>query len=359
MADRIVIRREIFWGMSEEAIREAVAQTAMSLLGIREGTKEFEEQIRKVYNSLKPLPVGYQLSKKDAWCAAFVTVVGMMLEISGVILPECSCSRMIEKYRKAGRWMEADDYDADIGDILMWDWQDSGKGDNTGAPDHTGILVAKDGDEWVVCEGNYDNQVKLRTLRRDQIRIRGWCLPDYAALVHGYRDVPKDAWFRRAVEWAEGKDIVEGIGEGDFAPDMGCTRGQLVTMLWRLSGEPEAGEGHPFLDVKENAFFAKAVRWAEETGITEGMADDVFDPYGFCTRAQIVTMIWRWKGRELAENVNHPFEDAAGEKWYSDAVEWAWCKGITIGVTGTAFEPFRGCTRAQVVTMLHRLETGR
>lgn len=354
MAEKI-IRRSIYWGMSEEAIRERVAEIALGLLGIKEGTREFEEKIRSVYNSIKPLPYGHKLSKTDPWCAAFVTVVGILAEISDIILPECSCSRMIELYKARGQWMEDDGYDGQVGDILMWDWQDKGVGDCTGAPDHVGILVEKDGDEWQVAEGNYDNQVKLRPVRRDQIRIRGWCLPDYAALVHGYQDVPRDAWYREAVQWADGKGITEGIAEGAFGPELGCTRAQVVTMLWRLAGKPEAKPGPLFTDAQDGAWYYKAVAWAAGEGITEGIAEGIFAPDALCTRAQIVTMLWRCAGRPMAENGNHPFADVDGESWYADAVEWAWCKGITIGCAEREFMPFGVCTRAQLVEMLYRL----
>lgn len=290
-----IIRRRIYWGMSEQAIRERVAQIALGLLGIKEGTRAFEEKIRSVYNDLKPLPFGHKLSKTDPWCAAFVTVVGILAEISDIILPECSCSRMIELYKAKGQWMEDDGYDGRIGDILMWDWQDKGVGDCTGAPDHVGILVEKDGDDWKVAEGNFDNQAKLRPVRRDQIHIRGWCLPDYAALVHGFTDVPGDAWYREAAQWAEGEGITEGIAEGTFAPDALCTRAQIVTMLWRSAGRP------------------------------------------------------------MAENGNHPFGDVDGESWYAEAVEWAWCHGLTIGCSEREFMPEAVCNRAQLVELLYRM----
>ncbi len=355
MADKKIIRRSIYWGMSEEAIRERVAEIALGLLGIKEGTKEFEERIRSVYNAQKPLPRGHKLSKTDPWCAAYVTVVGILAEISDIILPECSCSRMIELYKARGQWMEADGYDGQIGDILMWDWQDKGVGDCTGAPDHVGTLVEKDGDNWKVAEGNYDNQVKLRSVRRDQIHIRGWCLPDYAALVRGFTDVPKDVWYREAAQWAEGEGITEGIAEGTFGPELGCTRAQAVTMLWRANGSPEAKPGPLFTDAQDGAWYYKAVAWAAGEGITEGIAEGAFAPDALCTRAQIITMLWRSAGRPMAENGNHPFADVDGESWYAEAVEWAWCHGLTIGCSEREFLPEAVCNRAQLVELLYRM----
>ena len=359
MADNKVIRRSIYWGMSEEAIRERVVENALSLLGIKEGTKDFEEKIRSVYNAQKPLPRGHKLSKSDPWCAAYITVVGIMAEIIGVILPECSCSRMIELYKARGQWMERDDYDGQIGDILMWDWQDKGVGDCTGAPDHVGILVEKDGDNWKVAEGNCDNRVKLRPVRRDQIHIRGWCLPDYAALVHGFSDVPADAWYREAVEWADGRGIAEGVGGMRFAPEAVCNRAHAVTMLWRLCGSPAAENGCPFGDVPRGAWFAEAVAWAAEKGVTAGIAEEVFAPDAPCTRGQIATMLWRAAGTPQAECAAHDFIDVPGGSWFADAVEWCWCEGIAVGCSGTEFMPGKACTRAELVTMLWRMSQAR
>ena len=235
MADNKIIRRSIYWGMSEKAIRERVVGIALGLLGIKEGTEEFEEKIRGVYNAQKPLPRGHRLSKTDPWCAAFVTVVGILAQISDIILPECSCSKMIELYKAKGQWMEADGYDGQVGDILMWDWQDNGVGDCTGAPDHVGILVEKNGDDWKVAEGNYDNQAKLRPVRRDQIGIRGWCLPDYASLVQRFADVGPNAWYAEAVNEAARLGIVQGTGGGKFEPERAVTRAEAAAMCVRLA----------------------------------------------------------------------------------------------------------------------------
>ena len=129
-------------GMSEDAIRQRVADTALSLLGIRENTIDHKERIVDVYNSLDKLPRGYRLKEDDAWCAAFITVIGILLGISHIILPECGCGPMIELYKAQGRWMEADDYIPKPGDICMLDW-DAQRGECVGSPDHVGLV------EWV------------------------------------------------------------------------------------------------------------------------------------------------------------------------------------------------------------------
>ncbi len=345
---------DVFWGMTEQEIRKRVVEEAAKLVGIREGTAEHKKLIDTYNTRLPKLPRGYRLTYSDPWCAATMTYIGIVLQISHIILPECSCSRMIELYKAQGRWMERDDYVPDLADIVMYDW-DAKKGECTGAPEHTGMIIGKQGRTLRVLEGNYDNMVKIREIPIEYVRVRGYCLPDYGKLVHGYQDVPADAWYREAVQWADGKGITEGVGEHEFAPKLACTRSHVVTMLWRSHGSPEAKQECPFPDVEAGSWYAEAVAWAAEKGITEGIAEWVFDPYGFCTRGQIVTMLWRAAGRPMAENGDHPFADVDGGSFYSDAVEWAWCKGITIGCAEREFMPFGVCTRAQLVEMLYRL----
>lgn len=345
--------KDVFWGMSEEAIRERVVAEAWKLLGIREGTTG-HGKIVDIYNSMPKLPRGYKLQYDDPWCAATMSYVGIVLGITDVILPECSCSRMIELYKKAGRWEERDDYVPELADLIMYDW-DAQKGECTGNPEHVGMVVGKRGRQLQILEGNYGDKVELREIPVEYIKTRGYCLPDYGRLVHGFTDVPEDAWYRKAVQWADGRGIVEGIGEREFAPNMACTRAHMVAMLWRLAGKPEAKPGPLFVDVQDGAWYYKAVAWAAGEGITEGIAEWMFDPHSFCTRAQVAAMIWRWRGRPQPESADHPFTDVAGNAWYADAVEWCWCEGITIGYSGTEFNPYGSCNRAQVAEMLYRL----
>ena len=220
-------------GMTEKAIRQKVADTALSLLGIKEGSIEFK-RIIDTYNAQHKLPRGYAVSYNDPWCAATMTYIGIILEISNIILPECSCSRMIKLYDDKGRWMEADDYVPDLADIVMFDW-DAQKGECTGAPEHTGMIVGKKGNTLMVLEGNYDNQVKIREICVEYVKVRGYCLPDYAALVQPFTDVPNDHIHANSIAWGAEKGIVVGVGGGLFEPDRPVTRGELMTILHRLS----------------------------------------------------------------------------------------------------------------------------
>ena len=219
-------------GMTEAAIRQKVADTALALVGIKEGTAEHKKIIDTYNAKLPKLPRGYKMTYDDAWCACTMSYIGIVLEIIDVILPECSCSAMIGLYKKAGRWEERDDYVPDIGDLVMYAWKGQ-KGENTLAPDHVGMVVSVEGKTIRVLEGNYDNQVKIREICVEYIKVRGYCLPDYASLVQGFSDVDPGAWYAKDVAWGAEHGIVEGIGDGLFEPDRPITRAEVVAMLHR------------------------------------------------------------------------------------------------------------------------------
>lgn len=163
------------------------------------------------------------------------------------------------------------------------------------------------------------------------------------------------AFYYDAVVWANDLKITTGVGDGKFAPDRGCTRDQLVTFLWRAAGEPEPETTvNPFTDVKESDYFYKAVLWAVENGVTTGKSETIFAPKETCTRAQIVTFIYRAAGEPKVDNAVNPFEDVAANAYYADAVLWAVENGITTGKTATRFAPNDTCTRGQGVTFLYR-----
>ena len=220
-------------GMTEEAIRERVVKEAVKWLGTMEGTIE-HKKIVDGYNSQNKLPRGYKLKYSDPWCAGFISFLGIALDISHVILPEVGCGEMINKYRKAGRWQEADDYKPKPGDIWMADW-DAKKGACTGAPDHVELVEWCDGKNIGLIGGNSDNRVKRRTIPVEYIYTRGFCLPDYGSLVCGFSDVPADHRHAEGINWGAKMGIVLGVGGGLFEPDRPVTRGELMTILHRLS----------------------------------------------------------------------------------------------------------------------------
>lgn len=224
---------EWYIGLTENAIRERVVAEARKLLGIKEGTAE-HKRIVDIYNTMPKLPRGYKLSYNDAWCAATMAYIGIVLGISNVILPECSCSRMIELYKAKGRWMEDDDYVPKPGDLVMYDW-DAKSGPCTGAPDHVGMVEKVEGKTITVIEGNYDNQVKRRVICVEYIKVRGYCLPDYTGLVQRFADVPEDTWYAEAVNEAARLGLMEGVGGGLFEPERTITRAEVAQVVVRLA----------------------------------------------------------------------------------------------------------------------------
>ena len=168
-----------------------------------------------------------------------------------------------------------------------------------------------------------------------------------------FTDVPDSAYYAEAVNWAVAKKITGGIGNGLFAPNAPCTRAQIVTFLWRAAGSPEPKAMSTFVDVSADAYYAKAVAWAVENGITGGTGDGKFSPDATCTRAQAVTFLYRAAGSPKVSG-SAEFGDVATNAYYADAVAWAAKNGITGGIGGGLFGSDNDCTRAQIVTFLYR-----
>ena len=168
-------------------------------------------------------------------------------------------------------------------------------------------------------------------------------------------DVVPGAYYYDAVEWAVENGITNGMTATTFGPDLVCTRAQVVTFLWRAAGCPEpTSTVMPFVDVAPGAYYYDAVLWAVEKGITNGMTATTFAPNATVTRAQTVTFLWRSEGMEYADGQN-VFVDVPADTYYTEAVQWAVENGITNGTSATTFSPANGCTRAQIVTFLYRL----
>ncbi len=168
-----------------------------------------------------------------------------------------------------------------------------------------------------------------------------------------FTDVPDSAYYAEAVDWAVAKKITGGIGNGLFGPNDPCTRAQIVTFLWHAAGSPEPKAMSTFADVSADAYYAKAVAWAVENGITGGTGDGKFSPDAACTRAQAVTFLWRANGSPAVSG-NAAFSDVAANAYYAAAVTWAEKNGITGGIGGDLFGSDHTCTRAQIVTFLYR-----
>ena len=169
-----------------------------------------------------------------------------------------------------------------------------------------------------------------------------------------FTDVPAGSYYEDAVIWAVDKGITTGTSATTFNPNGICTRAQAVTFLWRAAGSPAAkSSAMPFADVKAGSYYETAVLWAVENGITKGTSDTTFSPDATCSRAQIVTFLWRSQ-KSPAAGMANPFADVAADTYYIDAVLWAVKHNITVGTTFSIFSPDEECTRAQIVTFLYR-----
>ena len=198
-------------------LRLKAALAAARWLGTKEGSRE-HRQILEVYNSILPLPRGYQIREKDPWCAAFVSAAAVMAGVGARYPLECSCSKIIEKAREMGIWQEKDDLVPEIGDWVLYDWQANPGGDDTGAPDHVGVVIGIENGEILAVEGNYDNQVKLRRFPVDWGSIRGYVCPELEVDVmryHTLKEVPEYA--RATIEKLTKDGSLMGVSEEDLS----------------------------------------------------------------------------------------------------------------------------------------------
>ena len=194
------------------------------------------------------------------------------------------------------------------------------------------------------------------TMPTSKVEIKVTFMEDNSVLNFFY-DVPNDAYYYEAVKWAAENGITGGVGNSLFAPNQPCTRAQIVTFLWRAAGSPVVNYRMPFTDVDEGAYYAEAVRWAASTGIVTGLTETTFGTDSVCTRAQAAAMIYRCaqaqgKGFTGAWMFHLPFTDVP--EWAYESVAWCYMNGVTTGVSETSFAPGNDCTRAQIVTFLWR-----
>ena len=194
------------------------------------------------------------------------------------------------------------------------------------------------------------------TMPASKVEVKATFMEDNSVLNFFY-DVPNDAYYYEAVKWAAENGITGGVGSSLFAPNQPCTRAQIVTFLWRAAGSPVVNYRMPFTDVDEGAYYAEAVRWAASCGIVTGLTETTFGTNGVCTRAQAAAMIYRCaqaqgKGFTGAWMFHLPFTDVP--EWAYESVAWCYMNSVTTGVSETAFAPGNDCTRAQIVTFLWR-----
>lgn len=204
--------------------RDCIVSEAKKYLGYSEKNGKYKTII-DIYNAHKPLAVGYKVKYTDEWCAAFVSAISILCGITDIMPTECSCSRMITLYKKLGCWVEDDSYTPKPGDLIMYDWEDNGRGDNVGAPNHVGIVTSVSGSKLVVIEGNKNEAVSYRELNVNGRYIRGYCVPAYEK-----KDTP-DPWYSEAQKWVIEKGISDGTRPTDTA-----TRAEVWAMIHRFKG---------------------------------------------------------------------------------------------------------------------------
>ena len=208
------------------------------------------------------------------------------------------------------------------------------------------------GEELRTCACGETEKREIPALGHDF--VNGECNRCDAVMASSFEDVPVGSYFFDPVEWAVEKHITAGTSDTTFSPENAITRAEAVTFLWRAAGEPEpTSTVNPFDDVTEADFFYKAVLWAVEKDITYGLTSTTFGPYATANRAQIVTFLWRSRNQPAASGDN-PFSDVSESDFYYEAVLWAVAEGITAGVSETQFGGNNHCSRAQMVSFLYR-----
>ena len=194
------------------------------------------------------------------------------------------------------------------------------------------------------------------TMPAGKVEVKATFMEDNSMLNFFY-DVPNGAYFYEAVKWAVDKGITNGLSDTMFGPYESCTRAQIVTFLWRAAGSPEPKTVSSFTDVPASAYYAKAVAWAVENGITNGMTETTFAPDATCTRGQSVTFLYRALKGTASGSTN--FTDVKSDAFYADAISWAVANNVTNGTSNTTFSPNADCTRAEIVTFLYRAYQGK
>ena len=292
-------------------------------------------------------------------CAVFTITKFSTFELSGTIT-------YVEPSSGSGSSSSSRRYDVSApsvkhGDVTVSP-KSASKGDTvtvTVKPDSGYVLETltvtdKNGNELTLKDK--DSGKYTFTMPAGKVEVKATFMEDNSVLNFFY-DVPNDAYFYEAVKWAVENGITNGVGDNLFAPGQPCTRAQIVTFLWRAAGSPEPkGTAAGMTDVVPGSYYAKAVAWAIENGITTGTAEGTFSPDATCTRAQAVTFLARAQNAKATGKT--AFSDVPADSYFADAVAWAQANGVTTGTSETTFSPDNDCTRAQIVTFLYRANQG-
>lgn len=207
--------------------RDVIVNKAISWLGKKESDSSFHSII-DIYNSNRPLPRGYKMKYSDAWCATFVSAVAIDCGYTEIIPQECSCYYMINKFKQLNEWVEDDSYVPSPGDIIFYDWDDNGIGDNISRPDHVGIVEKVENNIITVIEGNCSNMVKRRILKVNGRYIRGYGVPKYSEEDKNMEEL------NMFEKWAVDNGLFKGYPDGKYHFDKPITRGEICIVLYNL-----------------------------------------------------------------------------------------------------------------------------
>ena len=222
--------------MTENQLRSNVVSIMKGWLGWSEANGK-HKKIVDIYNNHKPLARGYKVQYTDEWCATAVSAAFIKAGLTDIGFTECSCNRMIDLYKAKGRWEERDSYVPKIGDIVMYDWQDNGIGDNVGSADHVGLVAAINGTRLTIIEGNKNESVSYRSINANGKYIRGYCLPDYASKASKPVEIVSTSTYSKA---AFVRDIQKAFGatvDGIAGPE---TLNSTITLSAILNRKHEA-----------------------------------------------------------------------------------------------------------------------
>lgn len=222
--------------MTENQLRSNVVSIMKGWLGWSEANGKYKK-IVDIYNNYKPLARGYKVQYTDEWCATAVSAAFIKAGLTDIGFTECSCNRMIDLYKEKGRWEERDSYVPKIGDVIMYDWQDNGIGDNTGSADHVGLVAAINGTSLTIIEGNKNEAVSYRSINANGKYIRGYCLPDYASKASKPVEIVSTSTYSKA---AFIRDIQKAFGatvDGIAGPE---TLNSTITLSAILNRKHEA-----------------------------------------------------------------------------------------------------------------------
>lgn len=224
--------------MTSQELRQLVVKTAEGWMGKKESNGS-HKVIIDLYNSHKPLARGYKVKYADAWCATFVSAVAIKTNLTNIIPTECSCNQMIALFKKLGSWVENDAYVPSIGDILFYDWDDNGKGDNIGSVEHVGIVTTCDGKNITVIEGNKNDAVGKRQMQVNGQYIRGYGVPKYESMAdktqaekEDDKDMTGEEIYKKLVEYLSSQSAPEWAkSELAEAHELGITDGTRPMMF--------------------------------------------------------------------------------------------------------------------------------